>query len=176
MAREKQINESKELIENSLIRLLKKKPLNNISMTEIAEEAEVVRMTLYRHFRTKEEIILSIIAKKIDHMINGMNQNTLPTMHDFLLLRFHILKKSPFTEMLFAHNHLDKLLSLIRVRTIDRLNFLPLKDFSPFVIEFIGGGIDAITIKWVAEGMNESPESMTRKTEELIVTISSFLR
>ena len=45
MARKKQMNESKALITQALIRLLNEKPLTSISMTEIANEAGVVRMT-----------------------------------------------------------------------------------------------------------------------------------
>ena len=110
--REKQMNLSKKLIEDALIRILKKKPLDSISMTEIAKEADVVRMTLYRHFKTKEEIILNIVKRKVDQMISQTTHNTEPKMFDFLLFRFTILKKSPFTETLFNHNHLDKLLAI----------------------------------------------------------------
>jgi len=176
MVREKQMNESKYLIEKALIRILKKKPLDKISMTEIAKEATVVRMTLYRHFSNKEEIIFSIIERKVDQMISEFTHKTRPSIHDFLLLRFNFLNESPFTEMLFRQNHLDKLLILIRHRSIGKLGFMSLNDYSPFIIEFIGGGIDAITVKWVAEGMIESPENMAKKTEELIVMIGSALK
>jgi AcrR family transcriptional regulator len=174
--RTKQINLSKKLIEKAFIKLLKKKPFHKISMTEIAKEADVVRMTLYRHFKTKEDIILSIVESKVDKLINMLSDKSEPAMYDFLLFRFSILKNSPFTETLFKHNHLDKLFAIIRKRSIGKLHFLPPDDLNPLIIEFIGGGIDAITVKWISEGMKESPQTMAKKLEKLISTIKSSLQ
>lgn len=176
MAREKQMNESRKLIEDALIRILLYKPLDKISMTEVAKEADVVRMTLYRHFKTKEEIILSIVEGKVDKLISKMGQNSKPTMYDLLLFRFRILKNSPFTEMLYQHNYLDKLLTIIRNRSIAKMYFLSISDYKPMAIEFIGGGIDAITVKWISNGMNEPPEYMAKTIEELIIKIRASLK
>jgi len=44
--KENQIKESKDMIKNALFRLLEVKDLKEITMSEIAEEAGLVRMTL----------------------------------------------------------------------------------------------------------------------------------
>ena len=48
---------SKNWIVESLFDLLAVKPLNRITISEIAENAELDRRTFYRHFTTKEEAI-----------------------------------------------------------------------------------------------------------------------
>lgn len=50
-------NRTQEKIMNSLLILMERKPLEQISMSEIAEKAQINRTTLYRHFEDKYHII-----------------------------------------------------------------------------------------------------------------------
>ena len=168
MARKKQMNESKELITDALMRLLKLKPLTSISMAEIAKEADVVRMTLYIHFNKKEYIILLIIEKKIDQFMEQMGNGSNITIYDIYLFRFRILKMSPFTIMLYECNQLDKLFQLIRNHVADKLAFLVNESYDPFIINFFIGGIDKVTQKWIEDGMETPPEEMAKKVDELV--------
>ncbi len=171
MPREKQLIESKELIKNGLLRLLKQKELSSINMTDIAKEADVVRMTLYRHFKSKEEIILHIIEQRMDCTIEKLMECNNITLYDIYLFRFRFLKESPFTKSLYDNNQFEKLFSLIRKRTLKKMSLELLKNYDPFVIEFIGGGVDAITLKWISEGMKYSPEEMAHKTDEIVTSL-----
>ena len=47
----------KECIADALIKLLKKKPIEKISVPEIAETAQVGRTTYFRNFSSKQEVI-----------------------------------------------------------------------------------------------------------------------
>lgn len=167
MARKKQMNESKELITQALIRLLNQKPLTSISMTEIANEADVVRMTLYRHFKSKEEIILYIVERKIDDLVNQMDDTSELTMYNLFLFRFKILKVSPFTNMLYECNHLDKLFSIIRTHVMNNLQLFSHVNYDPFLLDFFMGGIDKVTEIWIAEGMQIPPDEMAKRVYKL---------
>lgn len=48
-------------IEMALVRLLATKPYDAISMTEIAEEADVSVRTVQRHFRTKDDLLAASV-------------------------------------------------------------------------------------------------------------------
>lgn len=167
MAREKQVNESKELIVQALIRLLNEKPLTSINMSEIASKADVVRMTLYRHFKSKEEIILHIVETKIDELMKQMDDPSELTMYDLLLFRFKILKGSPFTNMLYECNQLDKLLSIIRTNVMNDLHFFSHVNYDPFLLYFFIGGINKVTEVWIAEGMQTPPDEMAKRVYDL---------
>lgn len=168
MTRKKQIHESKELISEALMELLAKKPLSDINISEIAKKADVVRMTLYRHFKTKEDIVLYIVSQRIDEYLDKLAGDKPITFNDFNHIRFHLLKDSPFTIMLFESNHLDKLLDLIRINTIERFEVLNTSNLNPFIIDFFTGGIDKITMRWVENGMEIPPDVMTFKVNLLI--------
>lgn len=175
MARKKQMKETETLITQALLKLLKEKPLTSISMTDIAIEADVVRMTLYRHFKSKEEIILHIVESKIDHLMKDMDTTPKLTMYNLLLFRFRILKASPFTNMLYECNQLDKLLSIIRTHVLNKLPVFSDVTFEPFLVDFFIGGIDKVTEIWIAEGMQTPPDEMANRVYKLAVNINNVI-
>jgi len=175
MTRKKQMNESKKLITQALIRLLNQKPLTLISMTEIAKEADVVRMTLYRHFNSKEEIILHIVETKIDDFMKQMEDTTELTMYNLFLFRFRILKVSPFTNMLYECNQLNKLFSIIRAHVMDKLQLFSYVNYDPFLLDFFIGGIDKVTEIWIAEGMQTPPDEMTKRVYKLVKNMNNAM-
>jgi AcrR family transcriptional regulator len=175
MARKKQMNESKELITQALIRLLNKKPLTSISMTEIANEAGVVRMTLYRHFKIKEEIILHIVVTKIDDLMKQMDDNSELNMYNLFLFRFRILKESPFTNMLYECDQLNKLFSIIRTHVMNKLQLFSQVNYDPFLLDFFLGGIDKVTETWIAEGMQTPPDEMAKRLYKLAKNMNKVM-
>lgn len=175
MARKKQMTESKELITQALIRLLNEKPLTSISMTEIANEAGVARMTLYRHFKIKEEIILHIVVTKIDDLIKQMDDNSKLKMYNLILFRFRILKESPFTNMLYECNQLGKLFSIIRTHVMNKLQLFSHVNYNPFLLDFFMGGIDKVTETWIAEGMRTPPDEMAKRVYKLAKNINKVM-
>lgn len=175
MARKKQMNESKELITQALIRLLNEKPLTSISMTEIANEANVVRMTLYRYFKCKEEIILHIVETKIDDLMKQMDDTSELTMYNLFLFRFRILKVSPFTNMLYECNQLDKLFSIIRTHVMNKLQLFSHVNYDPFLLDFFIGGIDKVTEIWIAEGMQTPPDEMATLVHKFVKNMNNVM-
>jgi AcrR family transcriptional regulator len=175
MTRKNQTNESKELITQALIILLNEKSLTEISMTDIANKADVVRMTLYRHFKSKEEIILHIVNTKIDEHMKEMAGNSELTIFNLILFRFKILKRSPFTNMLYECNQLDKLFSIIRKHVMNKLQLVSHINYEPFFLEFIMGGIDKVTEIWIAEGMQIPPDEMAKRVYKLVENINMVM-
>jgi AcrR family transcriptional regulator len=74
MKRIKQINESKNLILEAMYKLLLTFDLDAVTMTQIAREADVVRMTLYRHFKTKEDILLYGFELSMKKLASAMDK------------------------------------------------------------------------------------------------------
>jgi len=176
MARKNQINESKELITKALIRLLNEKSLTAISMTDIANEAEVVRMTLYRHFKSKEEIILHIVETKIDDLMKQMGGKSELTIYNLILFRFRILKVSPFTHMLYECNQLNNLFSIIRSHVMNKLQLISPINYEPFFLEFLIGGIDKVTEKWIVEDMQIPPDEMATRVYRLMENMNKVMK
>ncbi len=172
MKREKQIKESKDMIKNALFRLLEVKDLKEITMSEIAEEAGLVRMTLYRHFKEKEQIILYCFETYLQQVLIEIGNQKDPSVNDILRFRFKVLKESPYTNLLMKCNQLDKLSQRIGKKFSDNFRDIMPSIDDIYLKDFIGGGIDAITIRWVEGGMEESYVVMADKVTKILQLLS----
>jgi len=168
MKRSKQVNESITMIKDAMKRLLKTKPLSEITMSEIALEASVVRMTLYRHFSSKEEIITAIIKDNVVSSISKIDSSSKNLLMELQLIRFNLLKDSPYTIMLHQSNQLDPLLDVLRENIMSENQILTFNQIDPLMLEFFIGGLDRITKHWISDGMIESPQEMAQKIVKII--------
>lgn len=53
----KTAQQSKSWLTHSLLELMKEKSFSDITITEIAEKAQLDRRTFYRHFQSKKDIL-----------------------------------------------------------------------------------------------------------------------
>lgn len=56
---------TKRLIKEGLLRLLEKKQINKISVSELCQEAEINRSTFYRHYETPRDVLEEIASDQI---------------------------------------------------------------------------------------------------------------
>ena len=80
------IKRYKEYIQEALIELLNKKPIKEISITDLTEKAGIARSTFYRYYSSLDEVIddyiLSIFAKMRKE--KSLNFNIQSTVRGFL--------------------------------------------------------------------------------------------
>lgn len=174
MKRVKQINESKKLIFEGFMRLLNKFDFENITMSEIANEAGVTRMTLYRHFREKEDIFLYAFEQSFEQALLLIEEKDNPEIMDLLVFRFRLLKESPYTRILSDYNKLNKLFQTVGKSFSHCFSSLIPQFEDEYVKSFIAGGIDAMTELWINQGMKESPEDMALKTLSLLNIFNDY--
>lgn len=60
---------SRQWILEALIILMKEKAFDKISITDITEKAGVARLTFYRNYETKEEILLDYFSKRFEQYL-----------------------------------------------------------------------------------------------------------
>lgn len=168
MRREKQINESKNMIKEALFALLLEKEFREISISEITARAKVARMTFYRNFDSKVEIVLYLFETILEQIKTEVNKIPSPTIKDLMLIRFKVLRKNPDINQLIAKEVVGELFEEFR-----KINMKSFKDFLPPVVDaytlaYKLGGINSVTEKWMKGGMKESPEEMTGKLMGLL--------
>lgn len=61
---------TKQYITNALIKLMQTKEYSSISVSEITQKAGVGRVTYYRHFNSKEDIIIEYFNRNSQEFIN----------------------------------------------------------------------------------------------------------
>jgi TetR/AcrR family transcriptional regulator len=79
-----------------------------IRMSEVADEAGVARSTLYRYFRTREELIIGLILSKVDAALD-LVVSQLPhprdaarSLPDLVLMPLAFIDGNPVNEALFS--------------------------------------------------------------------------
>lgn len=151
----------KNCITQSLLLLLRKKSLDEISVKEIVEKAGVNRSTYYRHFVSKHEIIRHFFADILDEYL--------------LELPEEIDVEAYFTGMFRRFlNYKDILILLERLS----LSYLLLEELNDRIRPLFGNQMDAVENLychyhlggvfnsfrlWVHENMQTSPEILARQ-------------
>ncbi len=156
------VNGTKKQIFNALIILLDQKSPEDITISDICKEAEIVRMSFYRHFNSKEDVILYFFAQEITEFIEYAKSNNVSEPRDILSLRFEIIKNSAYTPILTKFDCIDKICVCIRTKFNEILNFDKPKD--EYLWDYITGGIDSVTKKWIDDDMSLSIDEVAEKT------------
>ena len=164
MKRIKQIEESKRMISDALMRLLQNDSLEDITISQIAAEACIGRNTFYSHFQKKEDILRYVMEDLFMEARKTILDKPNPSLRDWLLWRFSLILNNPLLHIL--HKEQDIRLMLIQFRESRSFDLGAAVD--DYTKEFILGGIDAITLRWIKNGMSESPEEMAHRVMTLI--------
>lgn len=78
------------MISDALFNLMKRKPFQQITITEICEEAAIGRKTFYRNFELREDII----DFKLDLLCNDYkNELTTLSLENYLYHHFSFIQK-----------------------------------------------------------------------------------
>ncbi|MFA6625012.1 MAG: TetR/AcrR family transcriptional regulator, partial [Bacilli bacterium] len=59
-------------ITQALFKLMEKEDYSSINISDISKKAGVGRATFYRHFKTKEDIIISFFKDKTKEFVKGL--------------------------------------------------------------------------------------------------------
>ena len=161
MRRLRQIEESKKLISEAFMKLLQDTPMDEISVSQIAQEAKIGRNTFYNHFQKKEDILDYLMHNIVQEFKDNLRQIENPTIKDILLWRFDLIKETPSLIVFHKQDDVRHLFFHFRDNMTSVFNF-PAKD-DEYKMEFYQGGLDYVTSKWIVNGMKESSEEMTEK-------------
>ncbi len=169
MKRKKQVKESKALIVDAFLYLLKSKSYDDIRLAEIADEAGVSRMTIHRHFKSKENIITYQIKNVMKMMQPKKDNDEKLILESEILNRFTVLKSLPHAKLLIHSNEITSLIFDIRRESIDTLASKYLVNQpDKYMMQFVSGGIQNMVKEWLISDFDESPKEMTSKIMKVI--------
>lgn len=145
-------------ITESLLELLKDKPLNDISISELCSHAQVGRATFYRNFETKEDILSAYIHRLFSEWINIYEDSPSKTVSQMVRELFLHLEKYRNFYGLLSERGLTYLLKdvLLEIYTPKSEQPAQAAYASAYVAYTLYGWIEV----WLQRGMKESPEEM----------------
>ncbi len=166
MNRQEQVEESRKRIEEGFLASARKTGYSALTNTGIVHAAGVSRMTFYRHFGNKRDVLLSLLERLSSNMQSGAAH----TVSGLLARRFEFLQ---------ANRNLQFLLVDPEAREVFRdFRWKQVSEFFPgyndgedqYRRAFVLAGLDALTMRWLETGMREPMDEMVALALQLVGT------
>ena len=174
------IVKSKESLMSALIGLMGKKKLEELTISEICQEADVNRNTFYSHYSSVRELFEEMNGKYMEALFASAKVFDEPndsTIKNLVNVLDKMKEKGNLTKIIFSESnsikHLNTLLQILfPTSIIDNLKIenLSLEESHAFLI----GGITSLILRWIENDFQESPKNFGRKIFNFIEEIKLF--
>ena len=161
MTNEKKNLYCKNQIADSFVELLKDRKIQTVSITEIVEKAQVSRITFYRNFRDKEDILRYYIVRETDKWLSQTEDNYITLTKEsikqyIIFLLAHMYEYRDFTEILMRDERMYLLEEEFDKRFFDRLSHIS----SAWKIVHSVGGVYKLFCYWAKTGYKKTPQEV----------------
>ena len=141
------------------------------SLFEIARIAKVSRMTIYRHFLNKNEIIKNLLNNE-DLELLFENFSCDSSFYKIFLLRNQYLFRNNVLIFLLKNNRIDLINeSLKKENDYIIKKILSCKNINNISFKFIQGGYHKSLMMWIKSQWSRSPESVAYELEKVILSL-----
>lgn len=154
----------KDCIADALLMILREKPLERITIQEVTDKAAVGRVTYYRNFHSKEEVI----GYKLNRLMNQWEeehpeQSTSANEMAISFFRFYYSIRD-VVHTLMSRNLSD----LVLTQLVEKMTTSGSETTTDFYRQiFLSFGLCGIIQTWIMSGMNETPEVMGKMLAEI---------
>lgn len=149
-------NFSQECFYDALISLSNSCDINEINIKQICKKAGYNRSTFYRHFSSKEDIVIQKVNNLIINWHSSLNLELGYEFENFVKLFEYFRVNSEAFVLMHKMNLDEELLRLSHQYLYT--NF----EVDEYDTTFINNGILSVIYRWVESGMNESNEFMAK--------------
>ena len=165
MAENKQVQRSREWIFEALILLMKKTKFQDITISDITAKAGVARLTFYRNYNSKEEIIIYEGKKIYNKLMVDLTQNSFGDSVIYESIKKIIGVFNDYADLfdLLLKNNLDYL--IMQSFEVEISNILKkifgVDNTDKYKVKFYEGALFAIAVEWIKNSREESIDEMT---------------
>ncbi|ATF26275.1 TetR/AcrR family transcriptional regulator [Brochothrix thermosphacta] len=167
----KQSQLSQEWIIEALIQLLKTKNYHDITITDITNKAGVARLTFYRNFKDKDDILLTRSYQLFEAYFEELKANNkLVTIPAALHLSFNYWQRDAETLDLLIKNQLFYLIEQPFYSFLEKIiaENSQLNQLNTIQKSFILGGTTQAMRSWITNGSKDSPTEITETLLKII--------
>lgn len=159
---------SKRYLAEALILLMREKDYAKITNKDITDRAGLSHITIYRNFKTKDEIIKYYISNLTDNFIKESKIAYDPdNFKEYLIKLFTHLEKNKDIAILlynadmihYLKDEFDQIFLKKAANKIQRYHY-----------SFISGGLYNIYYFWIKDGCRESPEELADLFNEFYIS------
>ncbi|MFA9378724.1 MAG: TetR/AcrR family transcriptional regulator C-terminal domain-containing protein [Lachnotalea sp.] len=167
---------TKRALEVSLKNLLLQKPLNKITISDLAEDCEINRMTFYYHFKDIYDLVEWICIEETNRAINGMKtyetwqQGFLQTFQmvldnkPFIINVYHSISREQIETYFYAITY-DLLIGVVEEKAASMIvSELDKK----FIADFYNYAFVGLLLDWIKKDMKEEPQEIIQRLSILV--------
>lgn len=158
------------VLKQSLMQLLKEKPISTITVKEVCEVADINRSTFYSHFKDQFDLLNQIEGEIIEDMNKTLSKYNYNKEEEALqmtekLLEYVAANSDVCRTLLSEHgdaNFQKRVMKVAHDYTVK--NWMSMSDIDSEISEYlslfaVSGGIQVIK-NWLNNGMEKSPKEM----------------
>lgn len=168
----KQSERSKRWLIDALFQLMNKQPFQKISITEITDKAGVSRLTYYRNFTSKEDIILTYFDQEFDEFFKQylIPNNKTMSIHEGIESVFTYWKKGADKIKLLIRDGLTYLISTPFQGYLQQCadNRIIIHKYDENQRAFIEGGMFFLLLHWVKNDCLQTPNELAVIVENIL--------
>ena len=167
---------TKRALEASLKHLLAKKPLDKITINDIAEDCGISRMTFYYHFKDIYDLIEWSCIEEASRVIEG--NKTYDTWQEGFLHIFEAVRENkPFVMNVYHSVSREQIESFLYQVTYDLLiavveekaaGLQVREEDKVFIADFYKYAFVGLMLDWIRKGMKEDPNVIMRDLSLLL--------
>lgn len=160
MKTDARIRYTKQAIRNAFLEMLKKFPVEKITVTEICHIAEINRATFYRYYESQYDLLSSLETEMFDEIKKSAYQykNDVDKLTEIIFIKFSE-QKELWSLLLSDHADLG-FLSKIYAFFDEYFAKEDTSTESRLKYHFLLYGYSGIFDHWIKSGMKETPEEM----------------
>ena len=169
-------NYTKNLIKQEFIKLLNKKSLHNITVTEIAKQCKIERKTFYYHYENLPQLVKEIFDEELEDVIKEFNE-TLSWEESFISVAKFILENKKAVKHMYESDYkveLEKYIFSISGEIMRKYVRRVAKDTKAQEIDikliayFYQCALSSSLVEWVATDMKTDPKIVARRLGKLM--------
>lgn len=169
-AKNKQVIKTHEIVCCALMELMNQLQFREIKISAITKKAGIARVTFYRNFSTKEDIIRIYLRQLYRELFTMSKRQDEITMGQMIHVIFKITElQKPILRKLFEHD-LEYLVMEEFIDIVEKAlkEILDDVDIAEYFIQFQIGGFTKIILNWVKEDCEKSAPHVCKQIMNLM--------
>lgn len=157
-------------ISRALIKLMDQMPFSDITVTDIVKTAGVARASYYRNFDSKEEVLIKVtddIMMEYRQKASALDGGFFSYASILLIFRYFKTYKK-FILCVFKSGLAYIYLDMFDKELENQMGDMPFNDIRRYNVYFYSGALYNVFLKWLENGMKETPQEMAEEICNLI--------